>query len=456
MKRSTRSRPAENAERVRRARQSCGWRPSGSPPGTIPLGTWIEEEAAAAVRGGELAPGTRLPSVRRLADRVGVHRNTVRSAYRRLADRGLVRMVHGSGCFVRGRRPSGPSDGPELPVRSLLAAARERGATTADLADAFRRWERSLSSDRLLVAAPKRALGEVWARELVAGLQGLAVEVEVRLPEDLLAAPAPEAAVAAPPELLDDLSRALSPWVEIVPIVRSPGLDLRRQIGGLSQDALVLVVSDSAALRQRLVTLAGLADPPPVVAGLSPGETDRLRRVARVARLVVCDLVSARTADPWIGATRLAVFRDLAPGSIDEVRRRLSWSWPSRPEGCGTGVAPEDARPNSNCASNRDREDGRMKIHLVTAEVPSDRRERYLRAWEEWSGTLFAMEIRTELLESRESPGRFVELTWFEPGEEAALGDDRMVRANAELSAAAETREGDLAFYRRVEREQGA
>lgn len=92
-----------------------------------------------------------------------------------------------------------------------------------------------------------------------------------------------------------------------------------------------------------------------------------------------------------------------------------------------------------------------MKIHVVTAEVPSDRRERYLRAWDEWSGTLFSMEIRTELLESQESPGRFVEITWFEPGEEAALGDDRMVRANAELNAAAEAREGDLAFYRRVE-----
>lgn len=91
-----------------------------------------------------------------------------------------------------------------------------------------------------------------------------------------------------------------------------------------------------------------------------------------------------------------------------------------------------------------------MKVHVVTAEVPPGSRERYLRAWDEWSGTLYAMEVRTELLESQEASGRFVELTWFETGDEAALGDDRMVRANAELNAAADVREGDLEFYRKV------
>lgn len=91
-----------------------------------------------------------------------------------------------------------------------------------------------------------------------------------------------------------------------------------------------------------------------------------------------------------------------------------------------------------------------MKVHVVTAEVPSGSRERYLRAWEEWSGTLYSMEIRSELLESEETSGRFVELTWFGAGDQAALGDDRMVRANAELNAAADVREGDLEFYRKV------
>lgn len=348
-------------------RHGTGWRPPGSPPGTTPLGTWIEEEAAAAVRAGELAPGTRLPSVRRLADRLGVHRNTVGAAYRRLEDRGLVRLVHGSGCYVRsatggpgehaqahverpGRLPGpgprtdlrsayplGTSDGAsigssagssvehDLPLRWLLEAARERGATTADLADAFRRWDRSLRSGRLLVAAPERELGDVWAAELLAGMEALALEVEPCDPDDLLSTPGPGAPVAAPREFLDHLSEALPPWIEIVPMTRNSGRSFRRAVRGLSREGLVLVVSDSPALRQRLVTLIRLAGPPPIVAGLPSGETDRLRRVAQVARLVVCDLVSVRTVKRWIGETRLAVFRDLAPGSIEQVRRRLRW-----------------------------------------------------------------------------------------------------------------------------------
>lgn len=88
-----------------------------------------------------------------------------------------------------------------------------------------------------------------------------------------------------------------------------------------------------------------------------------------------------------------------------------------------------------------------MKVQIVRARVPDERRERYLRAWSEWSGTLYRMGIRAELLESAERAGEFVEITRFAPGEEPALGDDRIVAINAELNAAAERREGDLHLY---------
>lgn len=94
-----------------------------------------------------------------------------------------------------------------------------------------------------------------------------------------------------------------------------------------------------------------------------------------------------------------------------------------------------------------------MKAQVVRARVPDEARERYLTAWAEWSGTLLPMGVDTELLESEEERGRFVEITWFEEGDEAAVGDDRLVRANAELNAAAEAREGDLHFFRRAEGE---
>ena len=85
-----------------------------------------------------------------------------------------------------------------------------------------------------------------------------------------------------------------------------------------------------------------------------------------------------------------------------------------------------------------------MKAQIVFAQVSPEGRGRYLQAWTEWTGTLFSMEVRAQLFESGERPGSFTEFTWFEPGQEAALADDRLTRLNDELSAAAETRTGAL------------
>lgn len=92
-----------------------------------------------------------------------------------------------------------------------------------------------------------------------------------------------------------------------------------------------------------------------------------------------------------------------------------------------------------------------MKWHVVRATVSEASRARYLAAWSEWSGTLFAMGIDTELLEAEGRKGVFVEVTRFEAGQEAALGDDRIVGIQADLQAASGERMGDLALLLEVE-----
>src|SRR5215469_973486 len=49
---------------------------------------------------GELKPGTVLPSVRRMASNLGVHFNTVATAYRLLADEGWLDLGHGRAAQV--------------------------------------------------------------------------------------------------------------------------------------------------------------------------------------------------------------------------------------------------------------------------------------------------------------------------------------------------------------------
>ena len=60
----------------------------------------IAEQLEQAILSGELAPGKRLPSERKLCAQLGVSRSVIREALGRLASLGLVRSVHGSGTHV--------------------------------------------------------------------------------------------------------------------------------------------------------------------------------------------------------------------------------------------------------------------------------------------------------------------------------------------------------------------
>jgi DNA-binding transcriptional MocR family regulator len=92
----------------------------------IPLGRQLAGGIRAAVAGGELAAGDRLPSVRELAELAGVNVNTVRAVYARLEVEGLVRSEHGRGTFVAGGLEAG-AHGREAGV----AGVREPGGQAA-------------------------------------------------------------------------------------------------------------------------------------------------------------------------------------------------------------------------------------------------------------------------------------------------------------------------------------
>ncbi|AKZ57695.1 GntR family transcriptional regulator [Streptomyces ambofaciens ATCC 23877] len=117
-----------------------------------------------AVRGGRLAPGTRLPSSRSLAGDLGVARNTVAEVYADLVAEGWLTARQGSGTRVAERTPATP--GRRRPAPSRPAPHRREPAPpaydlvpgTPELASFPRtRWLRA--ARRALTAAPDRALG---------------------------------------------------------------------------------------------------------------------------------------------------------------------------------------------------------------------------------------------------------------------------------------------------------
>ncbi|MEU4997719.1 PLP-dependent aminotransferase family protein [Streptomyces sp. NPDC021622] len=110
-----------------------------------------------AVRGGRLAPGTRLPSSRSLAVDLGIARNTVADAYADLVAEGWLTARQGSGTRVAERRVPRPT-APARPRRVGGAPTYDLMPGTPDLAS-FPRAEWLKAARRALNAAPNDALG---------------------------------------------------------------------------------------------------------------------------------------------------------------------------------------------------------------------------------------------------------------------------------------------------------
>ncbi|NBE54757.1 MocR-like pyridoxine biosynthesis transcription factor PdxR [Streptomyces boluensis] len=109
-----------------------------------------------AVRGGRLAPGTRLPSSRALAVDLGIARNTVADAYADLVAEGWLTARQGSGTRVAERPVSRPATAP--PRRTPGPARHDLTPGSPDLASFPREaWLRS--ARRALAVAPNEAFG---------------------------------------------------------------------------------------------------------------------------------------------------------------------------------------------------------------------------------------------------------------------------------------------------------
>lgn len=95
--------------------------PELPPPGKAPVFLQLAHAVAEDVRRGRLRPGERLPGSRALAERLGVHRNTVLAALQELAAEGWVRAEPARGVFVAVDLPRAPEATPRAPPRSARA-----------------------------------------------------------------------------------------------------------------------------------------------------------------------------------------------------------------------------------------------------------------------------------------------------------------------------------------------
>lgn len=261
------------------------------------------------ILGGAWAPGERLPSVRAMARRLKLHPNTVSAAYRDLQAAGHVELQRGSGVYVRGTRPARVEDAQDLDelVRRALGLAFQRGHATCDIRAAVERWLDAAPADRVVVIDRSRAMAELLAHELHAGL---GVRAECLSLEDVTTAPERlRGAVAVTLPYHVELVRQLAPTTMIEAVTLAMSEEDRQVVETLAAGSCVLVVSHSPTVLPFAANL---------LSSLRGNELDvhtHLRGAAAAWRrlLPAADLVFA-------DALAVAALRQARPRRLREVR----------------------------------------------------------------------------------------------------------------------------------------
>jgi DNA-binding transcriptional regulator YhcF (GntR family) len=117
----------------------------------------------------DLAPGQRLPSTRELARRFRLHANTISAGYRQLEQERWVEFRHGSGVYVRARKPSiAPSAAAQLDqlIAQLFHSAREIGVPLATVRFRLRHWLEVQPPDHFLLIEPDDELRRILVAEI--------------------------------------------------------------------------------------------------------------------------------------------------------------------------------------------------------------------------------------------------------------------------------------------------
>ena len=303
----------------------------------VPLHDQLVAQIGQLVAAGVLTPGQRLPSIRGLASRLGVHHLTVLAAYRSLAGRGVLVIREGSGVRVADLVPVQGGWREGLALRAMaswfVAQARARGHADDAILAACRQALAPAPVRRLVVVNPHPDLQALYAHELT---ERIDLPVGGLTPDEVQAAGAAafeDACLLTSTNFAAPLRALLGD--ERAPVVMrlAPAGPLLERARALPEEAGVALVSGSERFRFLIGEL---------LAGVLPGDRlhvadvadePRVRAALRHAALVVSDAASQAAI---AGRCRLPhhVHRLLADDALEPLAERLAPE-AFRPEAAG-------------------------------------------------------------------------------------------------------------------------
>lgn len=295
----------------------------------IPLHDQLVTQISLQIASGVLAPGQRLPSVRDLANRLDIHRNTVSAVYKTLEGHGVVTVKMGSGVRVIDlkREPASGGWREGVALRHLASKfideARDRGYADDAIAEAVDLALRPERIRRVVVADPHTDFHPIYHHEMA---RAISFPIEVKTLEAIAAEGAPafeDAALLTSTYHLTPLQDLLGGERRVVVFHVNAADHLLVQLRALPEGTTLGLVSVSdTLLRMSREVIAGLRGEALLLLETHPDDEERLRSLTRLADVVVTDSPSYE-ATRRLTAKPILQFQLIPDASIQSLAQQL-------------------------------------------------------------------------------------------------------------------------------------
>jgi len=294
----------------------------------VPIRDQLIEQLGLQIASGSLAAHEKLPSIRALADRLGVHYSTITAAYNHMADVGLLEVRQGSGVRVASSGRKFEAENTSLNLEEMfsefVARAAERGYSTKQVEGCLDILKKRKPVRRILAVDANKDFHKVIVGELA---PHFAIAVETITPNELLADlnQMQESLVVTSLYHLFSFQKHVSDLTRLVACNIEPARVEMEAVANLPKNNLVVFVSVSPTLMHMASNLvAALRGEDLAIRLIERDDDQELKYIVKHADLFVCDSLSEEKVKSLAPANKVKVFTLYSSSTIERIQDRLA------------------------------------------------------------------------------------------------------------------------------------